>query len=380
MNDEKMIERMNIFNEFLKSELSIYGKINRLKVIQNRNNFNAVMKLYECADKNWDYLNNILNTGEKYLVQSIKYFMEVLGIDDFDSLTKSAASVKRKANYLLSLQKEGPKSLSKWEFRSLRKLKKDIQYKNKRTKPYLIAIMSFFASGCTEDFTPKNLLLELLQNMNHDKLGEVYELLLLTLDPKQYRKNSESESEIESESEPEELDIESESESENIDENTAKLLEQIDNLKAETRGLYIRLNSLEDNYSLLQNEGRESAVNEVLALLNSKESGMLIDQFAKCENTLRQLNSKGIKVPAEFSSLSLCVKIFMKTMRNIFGITQVNEAGEFLNINLDEAENYDYNGSDFIDHEEIKKVEVIAPGWKRNEEIFSLPKVIECWE
>ena len=131
---------------------------------------------------------------------------------------------------------------------------------------------------------------------------------------------------------------------------------------------------------MLQEEGHESAMNEVLRLMNSPASGKLIDQFAKAEKTLKQLQSEKKEIPGDLTVLSVCVKIFMRTMRNVFGVEPVMTPGEILEINLDQAvTRYSYSGSEF-EGGEFKKVEVTAPGWKRGDEIFSLPEVIELHE
>ena len=114
--------------------------------------------------------------------------------------------------------------------------------------------------------------------------------------------------------------------------------------------------------------------------MNSHEAGQLLDQFAKSEQTLKQLSMSGYTVPKELSSVSLCVRMFMRTMRNVFMISPVHVIGEKLTLTLEQAERYDYSGSDFDGSDEIKNVEVISPGWRYGKEIFSLPKVIECRE
>ena len=104
---------------------------------------------------------------------------------------------------------------------------------------------------------------------------------------------------------------------------------------------------------------------------------MLLDLFAKSEQTLKQL---GREIPKELSSVSMCVRMFMRTMRNVFMISPVHVIGEKLKLTLEQAEKYDYSGSDFENGDEIKNVEVISPGWRYGNEVFSLPKVIECGE
>ena len=119
------------------------------------------------------------------------------------------------------------------------------------------------------------------------------------------------------------------------------------------------------------------AVIDVLARMNSPEAGMLIDQFAKSEQTLKQLSSAGYQIPPELASVPLCVRLFMQTMRNVFTVSPLHTIGETLALTLEDSGSYDYTGSDFEDSDEAKTVRVISPGWKCGDEVFSRPKVIE---
>ena len=151
----------------------------------------------------------------------------------------------------------------------------------------------------------------------------------------------------------------------------------IEKLKAELESAYIRLNSSEEDIERLQKESSEHAAIDVLAKMNSPESEMLLDQFAKAERTLKQLSSSGYEIPPELFSVSLCVKIFMRTMREVFRVSPVHEIGERLSLTLEQSENYDYRGSPFTESGEAKQVEVISPGWRYGQEVFSQPKVLE---
>ena len=121
----------------------------------------------------------------------------------------------------------------------------------------------------------------------------------------------------------------------------------------------------------------QPAVIDVLSRMNSKEAGMLIDQFAKSEQTLKQLSSAGCQIPPELASVPLCVRLFMQTMRNVFTVSPIHTIGETLTLTLEDAGSYDYTGSDFEDSGTAKTVRVISPGWKCGDEVFSRPKVIE---
>ena len=364
---------MNTFGEYLASEMSARKNTRPHNIMMSRTDHSALMRLYKCAGKGWAYLEGLIVSGDEDLVQSVQYFMKALEITDSESLSAWAAKTERYADILIRRQRDGRNGISDDEFSLMKKLQ-ETEEDDKPTRVLLLMVMCLFAEGCSEEFTPKPALKEYLEIMNPHKVIGLYKMLFHTITA--YRKRDRKSS---SQKQNPEATVQEDTPQASYaqDDNTAKLLEQIDDLKSELEGAYIRLNASEENYSALQEEGHEAAVNEVLELLNSQESGMLLDQFAKAENTLRQLTAKKIEIPEDLSSLSLCVKIFMRTMRNVFGISPVLKAGEVLEITLDQAKRYIYSGSQFADDDETKKVEVTSPGWKRGDEIFSQPKVIE---
>ena len=330
--DKRIAERMDKFKEYLASEISARKNTRPHKIMMSITDHAALMRLYKCAGKGWAYLEGLIVSGDKEIVQSVQYFMKILEITDPESLKAWGARVERLADILVRRQKNGRDGITDDEF-SLMKKFRDIEEDDKPTRLLLLTSMSLFAVNCGEEFTPKSMMAEYLEIMNPHKVIGLYKMLFQTITA--YRRR---------------------------DRKPAR-----QNLEA----------PVQTPETPIQEEGHEAAVNEVLDLLNSQESGMLLDQFAKAENTLRQLAAKEIAIPEELSSLSLCVKIFMRTMRNVFGISPVFKTGEILEMSLDQAQRYIYSGSDFADDEDTKKVEVIAPGWKRGEDIFSLPRIIE---
>ncbi len=362
--------------EYLASETSARQKAGAHRILMSKTDHSALMRMYKCSEKGSVYFDGLMNLSDKDIAQSVQFFMNVLNITDFASLVDWAASVRNYADVLMRRQRDGKEGISGEEFSLLKKLN-NAEEDNKEMRPVLLVVMSLFCEMCGEDFAPKSALAEYLEIIAPYKVTSLYKMLFHTITA--YRKRERKPSKQTPEAAPQNPEApKTESPTPAApDENTVKLLEQIDDLKAELEGAYIRLNASEENYADLQNEGHEAAVNEVLGLMNSQDSGMLLDQFARAENTLRQLAAKKIDIPEELSSLSLCVKIFMRTMRNVFGVSPVLKTGEILEVSLDQAQRYIYSGSDFADDEEAKKVEVIASGWKRGEEIFSLPRIVE---
>ena len=375
MQEVRPPELLDRLKDYVESELSSRRKVGEGKLLLSRMDFTALMRLYSCAWKNQTSLEGLKNSGDKDITQSVGFILKVLEIDDFAGLVEWASKVKHYAELLAKIELEGKKAVSRQELTSLVRLK-DLEGNEARFN--LSAIMSVFCDMCSDNFTLKKTLAEYISLIHTRHAKPLYEMLLLTLAPKRSRRSAKSESDSQSQKADSDSPDSTDSPETPVSPETAALLEQIDTLKAELEGAYIRLNSSEENYDILQREGKEAAMNDVLALMNSPASGMLIDQFAKCEQTLKTLAEKGVHLPEEYSSLSLCVRIFMRTMRNVFGVTPVLELGKTLKINLDQSLRYIYTGSEFENAEERKKVKVTSPGWIRKGEIFSPPQVMEC--
>ena len=345
--------RMERLTTYITNEMTQRKKtFSPSKITRSKEYFAVLKKLYECAGKTEADFNNMkANTSD-----SLDDILDGLNINSFEDLTNWASKVKRDSDNLVSIHTKGKSSLTRNEFMILVRLK---EMKEKKAKPYLMTVMTLFAQDSSNDFQAKNLILEFLEIIHPNDISRLYRMLLLTLSPKKGgSEDSESESQTKAKTAVE-------------DTNTAKLLDQIEDLKPELESTYIRMNSSEENIERLQQEGAETALIEVLTQINSRQAGMLLDQFSKSEEKLR-----GLTVPAELSSISMCVRMFMKTMREMFGISEVHKIGEVITITLEQSEQYDYTGSDFNDGE-VKKVQVISPGWKRGDEIFSVPHVIE---
>lgn len=348
------------FREYLDAEMDWRKKAGEGKLMMSRIDYTALTRLFSCTAKNEAAFEGLKSSGDKDIAHSVDFILNAVNVDDFSGLQEWAAKMENLAGLLVKLQREGKSSLTDEEFSRVLKLKRE-------GRITLLTVMYLFCEMCGDDFELKSILSEYVAILKPEKTRHLYKMLLLTLAPIQTDSEDDSKQEDSAQNQNHEDSPE-----------ISRLKEQINILKAELEGAYIRLNSSEENYDLLQKEGKEAAINEVLSLMNSKESGMLIDQFAKCEKAMKDLSAKGINLPQEYSSLSLCVRIFMRTMRNIFGVSPVLKSGEIIEMTLDQAERYIYTGSDFRDSEEVKKAEVTSPGWKRNGEIFSLPQVMEC--
>ena len=361
---------MKRFTEYLTKALAKRKKCNQIMLIRSGNNFVATKQLYDCGGKKKVDFERLMASQSPETAEIVQDIITLWGIKDIDSLTKWREDINKNAAILVKLLASGRKKLTDEEFSSIVNAG---EIRDKKGDAYLMMIMYEFALSADGEKMPvKDIMPEFLEIIHPRDVARLYRMLLLTLAPDTVKpkKGKAKDSKPEPEPEPEQ----------DADSDNTKYSAQIEELRAELESAYIRLNASEENFERFQQESAELAVVDVLAKMNSHEAGQLLDQFAKSEQTLKQLSMSGYTVPKELSSVSLCVRMFMRTMRNVFMISPVHVIGEKLTLTLEQAERYDYSGSDFDGSDEIKNVEVISPGWRYGKEIFSLPKVIECRE
>ena len=353
---EERKEKYTGLAEYISEEITKRNKFNSMRLLKSKTSFFAARHLYECAGKTAADFEKLKVLRDEDMADAVRTILKRLDIQNFSDLKKWAEEERTNADILVQLQEKGKQGVSVADFKSI------IRLRDRTSAPSLLILMWLFAVKCSDDFPAKNGILEFLEIIHPNDISRLYKVLLLEIAPK-----SKTDEEVSPDT----------AENKEAD---AKYEAQIAEMRTEIESLYIRLNASEETFERFQQDSAELAVVDVLAKMNSQESGQLLDQFAKSEQTLKQLSSSGYTVPKELSSVSLCVRMFMRTMRNVFMISPVHVIGEKLNITLEQAERYDYSGSDFADAEEVKKVEVISPGWRYGKEVFSLPKVIECGE
>ena len=104
---------------------------------------------------------------------------------------------------------------------------------------------------------------------------------------------------------------------------------------------------------------------------NSTKNSKLLDQFYKAKSMVPQQIT-----PENIEFIWGVLKMFAKFLENM-GIEPMHEIGTQIELTLDASHNYDYVGNDWIETVDIKKVEVITPGWTYNDEIVSPAMVKE---
>ena len=346
--------------DYISDGITKRKKFNAVRLLKSRTSFFAARHLYECAGKTAADFEKLKVLRDEDMADAVRNILKRLEINDFAELKKWAAEVKANSDTLAQLQMKGRQGISSTDFKAV------IRLREKTSAPYLLTLMWLFSTKCSDDYPAKKGIAEFLEIIHPNDISRLYKVLLLDLAPK-IKDDEEGSSSRAGKSVNDDADEKHDA--------------QIEELRAELESAYIRLNASEENFERFQQDSAELAVVDVLTKMNSQEAGQLLDQFAKSEQTLKQLSSSGYTIPKEISSVSLCVRMFMRTMRNVFMISPVHVIGEKLKLTLEQAtQKYDYSGSDFADDSEVKTVEVISPGWRYGKEIFSLPKVIECSE
>ncbi len=128
----------------------------------------------------------------------------------------------------------------------------------------------------------------------------------------------------------------------------------------------------------LEIETQHKAIIDLFKQMNSPEYGNLLDNVAQTEKQIKDLKAKGWEPPPEAENSTMTIRMYHNFLKKC-GITPMVDIGCELQINLAQSENYDYEGSEFKDGKEIKKVKVYAPGWTYRKDIISRPKVRESF-
>jgi len=138
------------------------------------------------------------------------------------------------------------------------------------------------------------------------------------------------------------------------------------------------LDDIREKTGNLEIETQRKSIIDLFKRMNSPEYGNLLDNVAQTEKQIKDLKAKGWEPPAEAENSTITIRMYHNFLKK-YGITPMVDIGCELQINLDQSENYDYEGSEFKDGKEIKKVKVYAPGWIYGKDIISRPKVRESF-
>lgn len=136
--------------------------------------------------------------------------------------------------------------------------------------------------------------------------------------------------------------------------------------------------SLDDMVANL-NQQAEALQREVITnfftTINSERFGRLLDNAVVVEQKLSELRKARYRFPVEVLAMPIMIKNLLAFIR-AYGFTTIKEPGAVYEAGPEDLLYVEYEGEPFLG-EEKKQVQVISPGWQRDEIIISKPVVKE---
>ena len=166
-----------------------------------------------------------------------------------------------------------------------------------------------------------------------------------------------------------------------LDENEEESLESIklerDQYKKSLQFIQKSLNELSENLEEETQNMVAEQIKEFFVSLNSAKYGNFLDKIPLTEELLRSIRKNEIEaeIPQEIKRVLMFIKLVIKFVKDQ-GITPIDEVNRVFEGTAEEIAEMDYVGEEFID-DEVKKMRVIAPGYKYKNLIISIPKVEE---
>lgn len=121
---------------------------------------------------------------------------------------------------------------------------------------------------------------------------------------------------------------------------------------------------------------KKSIIIDFFREMNSSMNNELLDNLYKAGLAINQLDDKNTISTEDLESISLTIKLFFKYLKK-YKVLPKEKIDNILDIGLEEAQNFNYIGSEFIESNDLKKVKVETTGWRIENEIITKPTVKE---
>lgn len=165
-----------------------------------------------------------------------------------------------------------------------------------------------------------------------------------------------------------------------------ELKSELDDVKRENEDLMSayeitqqELDNMREKARDMEMEGEKKAVFNLFKTMNSSTYGNLLDTIGQTEKHIRVLKSEGWEPAPEVESLSTTIRLLFNFLKK-FGVSPLEEVGTVMEVNLSQSEMYEYAGSEFKDADELKKVQIKAPGWAYGRDIIARPRIQEYFD
>ncbi len=139
-----------------------------------------------------------------------------------------------------------------------------------------------------------------------------------------------------------------------------------------------QLGDLQQEFDERLDENIQEEKENLISMLNSDQYGCILDLLITARNGFHRMRREEKPIPLELRSAQTLVRRMLKFVEDC-GITPIRETGDILNIKADQAYEFQFEGSPFKNAEELKKVEIVSPGWQAVDKalVISKPRVRE---
>lgn len=167
-----------------------------------------------------------------------------------------------------------------------------------------------------------------------------------------------------------------------LDEETSENNDELKLQNESLRSSLILINDELENYKKeldkFKDEIESNIISDFIKNLNSDKYGRILDNFIKCQKSLKELKRNHYEFPVQVESIPILIRQYVKFIQE-YGIKEIQERSIIM-LSYDEASRGNYIGSPYQDKNERKKVRVDSPGWIYKNMIISTPVYIEIIE
>lgn len=161
---------------------------------------------------------------------------------------------------------------------------------------------------------------------------------------------------------------------ESSDDNS-ELKMQNENLRSALSLINDELEKYKQDLEKFKEEVELNVISDFIKDLNSEKYGRLLDNFIKCQKSLKELKRNKYEFPIQVESIPILIRQYIKFIQE-YGIKEIQKKQQLM-LSYEEAVKGNYIGSPYENPEQLKKVTVDSPGWTYKNMIISTPVYVE---
>lgn len=162
---------------------------------------------------------------------------------------------------------------------------------------------------------------------------------------------------------------------EEVSDDNSELKLQNENLRSALILINDELDKYKQDLEKFKDEIELNVISDFIKDLNSEKYGRLLDNFTKCQKSLKELKRNKYEFPVQVESIPILIRQYIKFIQE-YGIKEIQRKQQMM-LSYEEATKGNYIGSPYKDQTELKKVVVDSPGWIYKDMIISTPIYVE---